>query len=383
MLCLRTRYFTSFCQRMLLYEGTTFSKPLWRSWNWGCRRHKSWICCTWGRHLRNDRGKQNCRSFVVADHERKSQTGKQEDTVSMWSNLHHCLKKWQQYLTLQKVLVIMTVHPVYLFEDKTIWRLYKTMLCFAFAALHIALLPNHWRSFPIKSYQVISWTRTGGSPCKWGDLAKSSPPPPAQTWMTKDTNEELRKNQARTKRWNQRSVVSTQSAHSRWNPSVLMSSWMSSWPIQSSNKTWFRGQDQDVICQMANGIVSLAWVISSLLGVFWVFLSIYFSLPNISMANQKLQNRHFGKVSRTNTKLAKSMKKHVPSSRCWSKYGLIFFPSSEEHWRKCQVPKWNSNLQNSISEAMDPGLRCAHDSKYCLKRDMFETALIIGQHNQD
>lgn len=151
MLCLRTPCFTSFCQRILLYEVTTFLKPFWRSWNWGCRRHKSWICCTWGRHLRNDRGKQNCRSFV-ADHKRKSQTSKQEDTVSMWSNLHHFLKKWQQqqYLTLQKVLVIMTVHPVYLFQDKPIWRLYK--MCFAFAALHIALLPNPWRSFLIKSY---------------------------------------------------------------------------------------------------------------------------------------------------------------------------------------------------------------------------------------
>lgn len=254
MLCLRTRYFTSFCQRMLLYEVTTFLKHR-RSWNWGCRRHKSWICCTWGRHLRNDRGKQNCRSLVVADHERKSQTSKQEDTVSMWSWL--CI-----------LCICLRTKP---FED-------FTRLC---CALHLQLCTLHccriigdlFRSSPIKSYHERG---PAGRLAKWGDLAKSSPPPPAQTWMTKDTNEELRKNQARTKRWNQRSVVSTQSAQSRWNPSVLMSSWMSSWPIQSSNKTWFRGQDQDVICQMANGIVSLAWVISSLLGVFWVFLNIYF-----------------------------------------------------------------------------------------------------------
>ena len=163
--------------------------------------------------------------------------------------------------------------------------------------------------------------------------------------MTKDTNEskeEPSKNQEMKSMW------SAQSAQSHWNPSVLMSSWMSSWPIQSSNKTWFRGQDQDVICQMANGIVSLAWVISSSAPrsvyseYFWVKK---ISLPTMSMANRRLsrQNRHFGKVSKTNMKLAKFMKKHLCSDSFHVIYMCLllaagqstassfFFPSSEEH----------------------------------------------------
>lgn len=337
MLCLRTRYFTSFCQRMLLYEVTTFLKHR-RSWNWGCRRHKSWICCTWGRHLRNDRGKQNCRSLVVADHERKSQTSKQEDTVSMWSNLHHFLKKWQQYLTLQKVLVIMTVHPVYLFEDKTIWRLYKTMLCFAFAALHIALLPNHWRSFPIKSYQVISWTRTGGSPCqmrRFGQVITTTTGPNLNDQgYQRRTKEEPSKDQEMKSKISGQHTVSTIPLKPI-SPYVLMNVLMADSKLQ-----------QNMISRSGPGrnLPNGEWHCEPCMSYQFparCILSIseyLFSLPNISMANQKLQNRHFGKVSRTNTKLAKSMKKHVPSSRCWSKYGLIFFPSSEEHWRNSKFP---------------------------------------------
>lgn len=298
MLCLRTRYFTSFCQRMLLYEVTTFLKHR-RSWNWGCRRHKSWICCTWGRHLRNDRGKQNCRSLVVADHERKSQTSKQEDTVSMWSNLHHFLKKWQQYLTLQKVLVIMTVHPVYLFEDKTIWRLYKTMLCFAFAALHIALLPNHWRSFPIKSYQVISWTRTGGSPCqmrRFGQVITTTTGPNLNDQgYQRRTKEEPSKDQEMKSKISGQHTVSTIPLKPI-SPYVLMNVLMADSKLQQ-NMISRSGPGRN----LPNGEWHCEPCMSYQLPARCILsISEYlFSLPNISMANQKLQNRRWAERTRS------------------------------------------------------------------------------------
>ena len=111
---------------------------------------------------------------------------------------------------------------------------------------------------------------------------------------------------------------------------------------------------------MANGIVSLAmantW--SAPCSVYFE----YFSLPT-SMANQKSrlseQNRHFVKVSKTNTKLAKSIKKRLCSDFFYliemclllaagQSTALSFcFPSSEEHavnakFEFAKYPKGNS-----------------------------------------